>query len=701
MRSDCQDIPGGFSKEQADKAETMEAALAVRSRQRSALAAEGCQVYWPAPYEVCGAIRDKYNELGGPNSFLLFPTSNELTNPDGVGKRSTFQNGPIYWSPAGGAHPVVNHFFAAWQRNGWETGVLGYPTSDEVVNPDNVGRRQYFQGGTIYWKLNEAYYVAGAIRDKWGNTGWEGGWLGYPISDESKTADGQGRFNRFEKGVVYWSPQTGAHPVAGAILIEWGSEQYEAGLYGYPVGDERALAGSRREQDFQNGKIRVPTPVSGGSDADEDAVRQQGLGGGDYAPDADHRSGAANQPGGTGWNRCAQRPTYPTSNGSLYGCAGLGYTDTTDPSTVGPGIESFADPIALKPGCDRDYAKKKADALAGREPDGPYWQYDRLYACAVNPVNAVIHDDRGKTVAVVAGKLEQELITNYKRTKSEYRVRFGVEQITGAGWTVTAQAPCTAPVAGCPVTTRDELVNEPLTPGAKVFGFYEFGPDSLGPNQVMTLIMGLNMRFNFPGATEESPGSLELRNNSPEIRCDNDSGRPGISAGLPSQGCIYPDRAPVMDFASDPELISIADHVRKAQQSGLPGAPRLYSNGPLSRMTDLDQRERNGNRACPSNRYSTPGFSCDEYPFRSTYQGAAQPPNVLLPANGRTFPGCQIIDPPRVDPARTGRDGYSVCMVPTTPVDANNKQSNVIAQFYYENRVMDRDEFYVRADSSM
>ncbi|WP_280469948.1 LGFP repeat-containing protein [Nocardia brasiliensis] len=87
MRSDCQQIPDGFTKAQADKAETMEAALAARPQQRTARAAEGCQVYWPAPYEVCGAIRDKYNELGGPSSFLLYPTSNELTNPDGVAPR--------------------------------------------------------------------------------------------------------------------------------------------------------------------------------------------------------------------------------------------------------------------------------------------------------------------------------------------------------------------------------------------------------------------------------------------------------------------------------------------------------------------------------------------------------------------------------------------------------------------------------------
>ena len=186
MRSDREEIPAGFTKAEADKAETMEAALASREGGMRAMAAPGCQVYWPAPYEVCGAIRDKYNELGGPNSFLLFPKTNELTNPDGIGKRTEFLNGPIYWSPQGGAHPVVNRFLAAWQRHGYENSYIGYPTTDEIVNPDGVGRRQHFTGSTIYWHLNEAYSVGGAIADKWHTLGAEraDGLLGYPISDE-------------------------------------------------------------------------------------------------------------------------------------------------------------------------------------------------------------------------------------------------------------------------------------------------------------------------------------------------------------------------------------------------------------------------------------------------------------------------------------------------------------------------------------
>jgi len=207
MRSDREEIPEGFTKADADKAETMEAKI-----QMSRALTAGCQVYWPAPYEVCGAIKDKYNSLGGPNSFLLWPTTNELTNPDGQGKRSVFQNGPIYWSGAAGAHPVVNHFFAAWQRNGWEAGILRYPTTDEIPSA-NGGRRQEFQGGGIYWHFNEAYYVTGAIRDRWNQLGAEAGAFGYPTTDEINTppelATYGTRMNSFEAGSIIWGSQQG------------------------------------------------------------------------------------------------------------------------------------------------------------------------------------------------------------------------------------------------------------------------------------------------------------------------------------------------------------------------------------------------------------------------------------------------------------------------------------------------------------
>jgi len=262
MRSDREEIPEGFTKEQADETEMMEART--QKQARTSRAAPGCQEYWPAPFQVCGAIRDKYNSLGAQFSFLLLPTSNELTSPDGHGKFTTFMNGPIYWSAAGGAHPVVNSFLNRWGVHGYETGWMGYPTTDEIVHADGIGRRQEFQHGAIYVSVPNAIgsSIGGAIRDKWNTVGAEtpGSLLGYPMSDETPLV-GNGRMNRFERGFIYWSPTTGAWPVTGSVLEKWAQSGSEAGQFGYPVGDQYSLDGDVTvKQNFQHGTVTAPGP---------------------------------------------------------------------------------------------------------------------------------------------------------------------------------------------------------------------------------------------------------------------------------------------------------------------------------------------------------------------------------------------------------------------------------------------------------
>jgi hypothetical protein len=53
-------------------------------------------------YVVYGAIGQRYADLGGPNSWLGWPLSDELDFTEG-GRASKFQNGNIYWWPDVGA----------------------------------------------------------------------------------------------------------------------------------------------------------------------------------------------------------------------------------------------------------------------------------------------------------------------------------------------------------------------------------------------------------------------------------------------------------------------------------------------------------------------------------------------------------------------------------------------------------------------
>jgi LGFP repeat len=214
------------------------------------------------------ALNRKYQELGGRNGLLGAPVSPKYLNPDGAGRRQHFQHGQIYWSPSTGAYVILHSpLWEKWSALGWEQGILGYPDTDEFVNPDGTGRRQHFQHGHLYWHPRTGAYSMRNSRlwEKWSGLGWERGFLGYPITDELVAPDGHGRYHHFEGGSIYWTPETGAHEVHGAIRDTWAALGWERGQLGYPVSDEYSAPvygwGGRRS-DFTGGFISW-TPVEG------------------------------------------------------------------------------------------------------------------------------------------------------------------------------------------------------------------------------------------------------------------------------------------------------------------------------------------------------------------------------------------------------------------------------------------------------
>jgi hypothetical protein len=196
-------------------------------------------------------------------------------NPDTrqvyVGDPANFQGNNHYWlsldqlstliPPKGyatyrcGVGRTLGEIDKRYQAFGGCTSFLGAALTDETTPPDGVGRYNVFQSGSIYWSPSTgAFEVHGAIRDKWRDLSWEAGPLGYPVSNETKTPDNVGRFSVFQHGSIYWTPQTGAHEVRGAIRDKYMQTGWETGPLGYPTSDEYAVSGGRRS-DFQHGSI--------------------------------------------------------------------------------------------------------------------------------------------------------------------------------------------------------------------------------------------------------------------------------------------------------------------------------------------------------------------------------------------------------------------------------------------------------------
>ena len=133
-------------------------------------------------------IDDKYASLPNARTILGDPTGPEGDALDG-GRYRHYQLGSIYYHPSVGAHEVHGAIHAKWAALGWERGLMGFPSTDETVTPDAVGRFNHFQHGSIYWTPGTgAREVHGPILDVWSATGWEQG-AGYPTTDITTVAD--------------------------------------------------------------------------------------------------------------------------------------------------------------------------------------------------------------------------------------------------------------------------------------------------------------------------------------------------------------------------------------------------------------------------------------------------------------------------------------------------------------------------------
>lgn len=165
-------------------------------------------------------------------------------------------------------------------------------------------------------------------------------------------------------------------------------------------------------------------------------------------------------------------------------------------------------------------------------------------------------------------------------------------------------------------------------------------------------------------------------------RCDD------ALPGYP-KGCVYDQVRPVHDVLSY-RYPAYAYHLQLA-------IVHFKMPDVLTRTQNQTLIDNNYATACPPGypKPPTPGtWSCDEYPFKSTYNGAYSQPygrNIfILNINGNSFSCNASWLPVR---ARTDSGGYSVCLI---PLAENALGGSDLGAFYYKSRVLDGDQFQVR-----
>jgi uncharacterized protein with LGFP repeats len=212
---------------------------------------------WGLSYTTAtgNSVDTTYSLIGGARSPLGAKTSGVGSDARRLGLVGYFQRGAIYSTVGLGTNVVWGSIWSKYASLGSISGRLGYPTSNERLLADGRGRVNSFQNGLIVWSASTgARAVDGQILSAWRAAGTERGALGYPVSDTKILPDGVGRSGMFQGGSVFWSPATGTHVVTGATNLVWASLGWQQGWLGYPISDTRRTGTSQITM-FQNGSI--------------------------------------------------------------------------------------------------------------------------------------------------------------------------------------------------------------------------------------------------------------------------------------------------------------------------------------------------------------------------------------------------------------------------------------------------------------
>jgi hypothetical protein len=252
-----------------------------------------------------------------------------------------------------------------------------------------------------------------------------------------------------------------------------------------------------------------------------------------------------------------------------------------------------------------------------------------------------------------------------------FAFQFSFSSYNGWGDALKATISGAAAASGACVLDSSSFLPQPVTPFLTLRSgesFYRTTATALGASGYCKTTW--NVPFANPGYDTPT-----LTVDMLEIRCDNAT---GANTDRPARvGCVVP-WYPSAAFYSQSAYPSLASHVARAQNSGLPGATFA---APLVRTTNQATIDTNRRLAC-GDAPSIPGRNCDEYPLATTRQGLA--------AGGtrRTFDGCDINAPTGV----TGPTGASACMITASE---NFAQGGIMSGFYYDWRVLDGDPYLV------
>lgn len=315
--------------------------------------------------EVIGAIKARWDQNGGAAGAFGAALDIERPTFDGVGRSQEFEHATISWHPELGAFWTWGGIRDKWTEFGREQ--FGYLLCDEVDAGDNRGKINHYRtmqlpdrpDASIYWTgATGAHEVHGGIRARWSELGWQTSWLGYPTSDEYSFVEG-GRVSTFERGAIYWWPDTGALELGDIVVRYTGMNCFgtddPAPAEDEPYPTVGIIGPTGNDQVFQRGYTGV---TAGGSFPASDIIfRGAPAGVGLLATLIEHDSGDP-----ASFKSELDRAMVAAAAGVVAGVTAI--------PAIGPAIAVVAAPLIAEalPGLTREVSSWLADDKVGSAP---------------------------------------------------------------------------------------------------------------------------------------------------------------------------------------------------------------------------------------------------------------------------------------------------------------------------------------------
>lgn len=153
-------------------------------------------------------INAKFNSLRA-RGFDLGAALGGVQDAGFGGLMRRYKNGNIYWHAVSGAHEVHGGILTRYLNGGGQAAnpatserELGFPMTDEITSDDGQFPYSFFEWGTIAWvRGTGGVRLFGELFNAWKASGGVLGALGHPLQDVTRV--GGGRAAYFERGVLW------------------------------------------------------------------------------------------------------------------------------------------------------------------------------------------------------------------------------------------------------------------------------------------------------------------------------------------------------------------------------------------------------------------------------------------------------------------------------------------------------------------